>query len=459
MAGIGVIHYKFKSAIQPESVEFDGHYITVGEVKRLIASKKGLSLEDACAELELSENIKGKAGKVYTDDSQQLPRSASVIVRRLPVQRSKAALAGGRAAAAYAATAAAGGPLVGSSAPIMGDAEQEDFGKDPYEEQIANRQQRMAAEDAVIGQVVAAQEQEWQHSSEPTVLAQARAARGGGRGAGRFQGGRGGPGGRFAPGPHGRPHDTYFCALCGAQGKHWKQDCPQKDAPDLDLRQVRAPAGIPSSMLARDAAGGLLLPNGEVGNVITDQDAFAREMGLAPQPRRNVPALPAPRAASPLPLPGPGAGAAAAGSSRPTSAAARAGAGPADAEDADLLQGLQEEQPQVEEEMEDHGAGLFDDEEDFLAPRVPALSGGLGAGMLEAVAQQQEQQRQQQQKQQQQGSEQQEGMDEDAPTQQQQRQPPASPAAALPGQRSPAPAAGVRSATPPSASAGGSGCW
>lgn len=50
----GVVHFKFKSSNSYDSVGFDGAFISVSELKVLIAEKKGLS-KDATSELLLSD--------------------------------------------------------------------------------------------------------------------------------------------------------------------------------------------------------------------------------------------------------------------------------------------------------------------------------------------------------------------------------------------------------------------
>ena len=50
----GVVHFKFKSSNAYDSVGFEGAFVSVGELKVLIAEKKGLS-KDATSELLLSD--------------------------------------------------------------------------------------------------------------------------------------------------------------------------------------------------------------------------------------------------------------------------------------------------------------------------------------------------------------------------------------------------------------------
>lgn len=50
----GIVHFKFKSSNTYDSVSFDGAFVSVGELKNLIADKKGLN-KDATSELLLSD--------------------------------------------------------------------------------------------------------------------------------------------------------------------------------------------------------------------------------------------------------------------------------------------------------------------------------------------------------------------------------------------------------------------
>ena len=81
-----VINFKFKSALSYDSVKFDGAFISVGELKGIIADKKGLS-QDLRAELVLSDP---RTKTEYTDAAQLLPKSSAVFVRRTPVVRQAA---------------------------------------------------------------------------------------------------------------------------------------------------------------------------------------------------------------------------------------------------------------------------------------------------------------------------------------------------------------------------------
>lgn len=102
------ILYKFKSSNEYASLRFDGSFISVGEVKRVVAEKSGISMDQACELLltNAQSNI-GEFGPLgflilhahsvnitsfphapeYKDDSALIPKNTSVVVRRVPAMR------------------------------------------------------------------------------------------------------------------------------------------------------------------------------------------------------------------------------------------------------------------------------------------------------------------------------------------------------------------------------------
>ena len=85
------VRFKFRSELNYDTIAFDGAFVSVGELKRLIAEKKRLGA-DAVAELVLM-NL---AQQDYRDDAEQLPRSSTVLVKRAPAARSGRGGGGGR---------------------------------------------------------------------------------------------------------------------------------------------------------------------------------------------------------------------------------------------------------------------------------------------------------------------------------------------------------------------------
>lgn len=60
--------------------------------------------------------------------------------------------------------------------------------------------------------------------------------------------------------------------------QHWVQDCPTQGDPAYDRKRVRPPVGIPMTRLALSEEGGLVLPGGQMGTLVANEDAFAREI-------------------------------------------------------------------------------------------------------------------------------------------------------------------------------------
>ena len=77
------VHYKFKRQKDYDSLGFDGMFISVGDLKRQIAEKKGLA-GDRNMELQLTN---AQNDEEYADDSTMVWKNTSVIVKRVPVAR------------------------------------------------------------------------------------------------------------------------------------------------------------------------------------------------------------------------------------------------------------------------------------------------------------------------------------------------------------------------------------
>ena len=76
----------------------------------------------------------------------------------------------------------------------------------------------------------------------------------------------------------GVPPMDYRCPRCDAYGEHWLNECPTHGDPAYDRKRVRPPVGIPMTRLARSEEGGLVLPDGNTGTLVANEDAFAREV-------------------------------------------------------------------------------------------------------------------------------------------------------------------------------------
>lgn len=259
----GMVHFKFKSQITYDSVSFDGHFVSIGELKTLIAEKRGIG-RDASAELAL---IDPQSQTEYADDAVLVPKSSSVLVKRTPQARAPAL----QGASAPLPVAALGARRAGTP-PAGAPAGQDDLGGELYGQAPGGGSGAAADEDAALDSMLRAAGSAWQRE----VAAGARGRGRGGRGRGR-----------------GPVDPDYLCKRCGQRG-HWISACPTNGDPAYDRKVI--PMGIPMTRLGRAEGGKLLLPNGEVGSLMPNEDAFAREMAASGLLQRGAPTAAAPAA-------------------------------------------------------------------------------------------------------------------------------------------------------------------
>lgn len=234
----GVVNFKFKSALAYDSVKFDGAFISVGELKSLIADKKGLG-PAAGQELLLSDP---KTKQEYTDAAQLIPKNSSVVVKRTPAGRQQATIV----------AADPDLPAQGHLRP-PGAYHTDELGGDLYSQQP--RQKPVGAEDEALQAALDRTQEDW-------AAGRGGRARGRGRGRGRM-------GIREAPPPH------YRCHRCLEPG-HWIDSCPTLDDPDF--RPKLRPTGIPHSMMAASDDGSLLLADGTTAVLQPNEAGFHQEM-------------------------------------------------------------------------------------------------------------------------------------------------------------------------------------
>ena len=263
-----VVYFKFKNSITQEQITFDGSVIQIGDVKRLIALKRGLGAEGA-VELTLFDS---NTSDEYSDDSKVIPRNSLVLVKRAPATKLQPLQA--------SAAPITHNRIVNNSIPVQPTVTTQqqpadDFGGDVFSDQ-PTAPVVASEEDAALQNLLAGTAATWQREVRQG------AARGRGRGRGRTAG---------------VPYD-YRCPRCEAVGVHWLTDCPTHGNPEYDKRRVRPPVGIPMTRLARSTEGGLVLPDGGTGTLLANEDAFARElMGMgvvAPPPQQPATVLAAP---------------------------------------------------------------------------------------------------------------------------------------------------------------------
>ena len=174
------VRYRFKNAVAEDTVAFDGAVIQIGDVKRLIAIKRGLGAEGA-AELTLFDP---STSEEHTDDAKVVPRNTLVLVTRAPAARFKplsSAAGGAVAPSPAAAPAPANGQQQSGAAPPAAAAEADEFGGDYYSEKPMPA---LVAEDedAALASRLQGTAQQWQREVRQGALRGRGRGRGGGSG-------------------------------------------------------------------------------------------------------------------------------------------------------------------------------------------------------------------------------------------------------------------------------------
>lgn len=287
---------------------FDGTHISVFDLKReIILNNKMGNGKDF--DLSIYDNVTGEELK---DDNQQIPRSSSLVARRLPPSLGK----GRGTAADYIAGTAAAEALTGDHR-VESHARQAMLDKnltkgvrsaggtygslskrfDGKEEKPAEKVQVSTGdkdEDAKIQAILAQGAETWEQMQEDMSAGYrapaARAARAnkpsGSAVAGASQKYD------FSLGPEKEPPVGYICYRCGQKG-HWIQNCPENDDPAAAERKrfVRV-TGIPRSFLKTvetpvgtegSSGGAMLTADGGFVKAVPDQRQWQKQAAVKPR--------------------------------------------------------------------------------------------------------------------------------------------------------------------------------
>lgn len=82
------VHFKFRSAVDFDSINIDGNGITIANLKDKIVEQKNLG-RGTDFDLLITN---AESGEEYTDESFLVPKNTSVIIKRVPARRAKATL-------------------------------------------------------------------------------------------------------------------------------------------------------------------------------------------------------------------------------------------------------------------------------------------------------------------------------------------------------------------------------
>ncbi|KAG8168835.1 hypothetical protein KVR01_001584 [Diaporthe batatas] len=216
------VFVKFMSQKEPRRIEFDGTGISVFELKRDIIIKNGLDRSGTDFDLAL---LNEDGSEEYDDDTTVIPRSTTVLARRLPAMRPGA----GRAARYVSGKM----PTNAKNASRREQATKAAAAAKSQSDAIAKMASAMTEEEKMMA-MFAAQGAEWTAQQEEMSHQQPV----------------------YKPGskkpanvPDHEPPNGYVCHRCGEKG-HWIQQCPTNDNPEYDNRpRVKRTTGIPKSFL------------------------------------------------------------------------------------------------------------------------------------------------------------------------------------------------------------------
>ncbi|KAL3424577.1 retinoblastoma-binding protein [Phlyctema vagabunda] len=218
------VFFKFKSQKEPSRVEFDGTGISVFELKRDIIIKSGLG-DGTDFDLAIY-NEDGK--EEYDDDTTIIPRSTSVVARRLPPIK-----AGAGRAARYMS-----GKMPVNAKNSSRKEQSKSIAKPASASNSAAQMSSAMTEEERMAAMFAAQSEQWSAQQEE-MANQTPVFRPGGNKKGQPP----------ANVPDHEPPTGYICYRCGEKG-HWIQVCPTNDDPNFDNKpRVKRTTGIPRSFL------------------------------------------------------------------------------------------------------------------------------------------------------------------------------------------------------------------
>ncbi|KAH7026233.1 DWNN domain-containing protein [Microdochium trichocladiopsis] len=212
------VFYKFKSQKEPTRIEFDGTGISVFELKRDIIIKSGLGNgTDFDLAIYTEDN-----SEEYDDDTTVIPRSTTVIARRLPPIKPGAGRAARYVTGKMPASAKNSARKEATAKPVK-----------PATTGLSQMSAAMTEEEKMMA-MFQAQSDQWNAQQEEMSHQQAV----------------------YKPGakkpanvPDHEPPNGYICYRCGQKG-HWIQVCPTNDNPEYDNRpRVKRTTGIPRSFL------------------------------------------------------------------------------------------------------------------------------------------------------------------------------------------------------------------
>ncbi|KAL9106509.1 MAG: hypothetical protein Q9227_008488 [Pyrenula ochraceoflavens] len=212
------VHFKFKSQKDPTRVTFDGTGISVFELKREIITihKLGDGTDFELAIYNESTN------EGYEDDTTIIPRSTSVIAKRLPARQP-----GKGGAARY----------VTGKAPVKAKTQSKhDVTTSKSKSNAATDMMNAQTEEERMAAFLNLKDEQWKEKQQEMANQKPVYYN---------------KGGKRANVPEGEPPHGYVCYRCGKKG-HWIQACPTNDDPTFEGHfRIKRTLGIPKTFLTK----------------------------------------------------------------------------------------------------------------------------------------------------------------------------------------------------------------
>ncbi|KAM7448559.1 E3 ubiquitin-protein ligase rbbp6 [Porites harrisoni] len=238
------IHYKFRSALEYDTITFDGLSISLADLKHSIIAQKKFA-KNTDFDLEVTN---AQTKEQYKDDMTMIPKNSSVVVRRIPIgTKSKAQLAAER------------------SSPFS-SGEQKTSTLQDYQVPKTNKLSKVAdlanadaSEEDKLKAMMKQSGEDW----DPSQYVRGRRP--------------------YAPGVP--VPQNYVCYRCGKPG-HFIRNCPTNGDNRFDVPKAKRTTGIPRTFLGTTSEGAASpptraspsLPDGDSKTKAKDKDSSSKKV-------------------------------------------------------------------------------------------------------------------------------------------------------------------------------------
>ncbi|XP_045486649.1 E3 ubiquitin-protein ligase RBBP6 isoform X3 [Pieris rapae] len=235
------VHYKFKSALDYDTVTFDGLHISVGDLKAAISQQKRIG-KTSDFDLQITN---AQTKEVYVDDGTLIPKNTSLLVARVPLAQ--------QPKKQWDNNNSQGAPVKDVS----------------VNKGVADLSRMEGSEQDKINAMITQSTFDYDPSNYQKIRGQNQ---------------------------RGAVPSNYICFKCQNRG-HWIKDCPVANS--SDPIEIRRSSGIPRSFMVPvdgpKAPGAMMTPSGTFAVPAVDREAYlASESAVGPETLPNTPAAPEP---------------------------------------------------------------------------------------------------------------------------------------------------------------------